>query len=932
MRRLYIFLFLLLMVELAQAQISYGGKPFSFGNSELKTGIDYKIMPEVDVEKLLFEDALDESNPDIPWRFGFDMPVNYSLENSGTWESLPNGDRLWRLEIISYGAMSINLIFSKYHMPDGASLFVYNKQKTHVLGSFNMNNHNPDGGFATAPTIGESCILEYYEPATGLGRGMLEVSYVIHGYKDIYSNTDKGFGSSGACNVNVNCPEGDDWQNEKRGVAMILLANNARKCTGSLINNTAQDGTPYFLTASHCQGGENTWIIMFNYESPGCENVDGPTNQSVQYTTLRASNVASDVCLIELSQVPPVEYNVYYNGWNRSDNPFINTTCIHHPSGDIKKITFDYDTCVSDQYYGNQGVENSHWRINVWDLGTTEPGSSGSPLFNSQKQIIGQLHGGYASCTSLTADWFGKFSTSWDYTPTPNYSLSSWLDPLNSGVTSLEGMDPGLSSFANNASIPFAIEPINQYAGPSTVRPTFVIRNMGNNPLTTLNVKYKIDEGEFIETTWTGNLATYDTAQVKFPAIEITYGQFTFLAVSSMPNGQPDEFPENDTLSINVSVDLDYDIELTEIISPNGINCNGDTLDTKFIIKNIGFESVSNIVAMVKIDNQIPEIIELDGSLAPGALRYVVLDPIGLDAQWHSLSIAVNVEGLNDQNPSNNSSTVFFNSYGNNIRLSITTDNNGSETSWKLSSTEGELISSGSNYPSNVNTKESFCLASGCYKFTMYDSGGNGIQNAEGFSLENLNTQMLLYQATTFGDSLTTYFCISHELSCNFALESVNACTNSDVAYINKSTAADYYSWFFEGGFPVASNLASPVIQYRNPGVFDVKLIAWQGNTQIEALKEDYITVVTCSGTEEVTHKNFSIYPNPTTGRFSVKMEPGTPFTEVSIYGLPGNLIFSQSLEPYGTTNFELDLAPGIYTVEFKSGQLTEQQLLMINK
>ncbi|MBU1983573.1 carboxypeptidase regulatory-like domain-containing protein, partial [bacterium] len=203
--------------------------------------------------------------------------------------------------------------------------------------------------------------------------------------------------------------------------------------------------TPYFLTANHCLGSHSSWVFMFNYESPGCPNQNGPTNQTVANATLRANNAASDFALLQLSSPVPLTYNPYYSGWSREDVAATNSVGIHHPRGDIKKISFDDNPPVSDRYLGNSGVANSHWKIVQWDDGTTEGGSSGSPLYDQNHRITGQLHGGYASCTSLTPDWYGKFSMSWDYGSSPSTRLRDWLDAANTGVMVLDGIDPNVS-------------------------------------------------------------------------------------------------------------------------------------------------------------------------------------------------------------------------------------------------------------------------------------------------------------------------------------------------------------------------------------------------------------------------------------------------------------------------------------------------------
>ncbi len=250
----------------------------------------------------------------------------------------------------------------------------------------------------------------------------------------------RNYGDSGSCNNNVNCPEGDPWQDHNRSVAMILTAGGSRICSGALINNVRQDQTQYFLTANHCLGGNNNWIFMFNYESPGCSNQNGPTNQTVQGSILRASRSTSDFALLELTETIPSSYNVNYAGWSAVNTPPQDPVCIHHPSGDIKKISFDYDAGVSDGWSNNDG---SHWRIVSWEDGTTEPGSSGAPLFDDNYRIVGQLHGGQASCSFNFNDYFGKFSASWDWGNNSSSRLKDWLDPDNTGTLILDSYDTG---------------------------------------------------------------------------------------------------------------------------------------------------------------------------------------------------------------------------------------------------------------------------------------------------------------------------------------------------------------------------------------------------------------------------------------------------------------------------------------------------------
>ena len=421
---------ILLLINVVISQVSQGGNPKSF-NLNLRSNINEKVMDYIDVEALIQEDK--QADKEIPFRFGYDIPVNINLENSGTWDLLDDGSRIWRIKIKSEDAFSINLIFDEYRLPNGAELFAYSENFEMVLGAFTSFNNKDYGGMAISPIEGDVIFLEYFEPNSTDFRGQLNISHVVHGYKDVFFQENRDYGDSGSCNNNVNCPEGDMWESEIRAAAMILSSNGSRLCSGSMINNVRQDLTPYFLTANHCiYGNTDSWIIMFNYESPGCTNENGPTNMTVQGTTLRASGSGSDFALFELSETPPESYEIHYSGWSAVDVAPVQPVAIHHPSGDIKKISFDYENGISDGWSGNDG---SHWRVADWEDGTTEPGSSGSPLYDADHRIVGQLHGGEASCSYNVNDYYGKFSTSW------NNGLSTWLDPDNTGTLVLDGTD-----------------------------------------------------------------------------------------------------------------------------------------------------------------------------------------------------------------------------------------------------------------------------------------------------------------------------------------------------------------------------------------------------------------------------------------------------------------------------------------------------------
>ena len=443
MKRFFRFIAIIVFSGIVAAgfsQVSQGGMPLSSLNTQLqKTALAYETMPKVDVERLQSEDIINDKNKDIPWRFGENIDVDYNLSNSGVWDVLPQGDRVWRLAIKSAGALTINLTFNTYHLPPGAKLFVYNADKSEVIGAFTDFNNQESGVFATTLVRGDQMVIEYDEPANPQFPGQLNLTRVTHGYRSAFEYA-KSFGTSGSCNNNVLCPEAAGWENQVRSVCMLVTGGSGF-CTGAVINNTSQNGVPYVLTANHCYSDPTSWVFWFNWQSPTCANpASSPPYNALSGATLKARKTDSDFCLVQMSSTPPATYNVYYAGWNRENVGASSGAGVHHPDGDIKKISYSVTPFTSDTYTGTPA--DSHWKVN-WSDGVTEPGSSGSPMFDQNHRLIGQLHGGPSSCTATSLwDFYGKFSMSWAQGTTSADRLKDWLDPTNIAGLTLDGLDP----------------------------------------------------------------------------------------------------------------------------------------------------------------------------------------------------------------------------------------------------------------------------------------------------------------------------------------------------------------------------------------------------------------------------------------------------------------------------------------------------------
>ena len=227
------------------------------------------------------------------------------------------------------------------------------------------------------------------------------------------------------------------------------------------MNNGRKDRTPYILTANHCGKGatkENLkqWQFFFNYEAANCSQpaLEPELKPSVGGTKKAASdvsisNLGSDFYLLTLNQGIPENVNAFFSGWSRLDYPSASGVCIHHPQGDIKKISTYTTPTLSSSW---ENMSNSHWKVS-WSAtenghGVTEGGSSGSALFNSNGLLMGTLTGGQSSCDSSNLnqpDYFGKFSAHWDLNgQADTLRLQPFLDPDHIGMTTLEGMTLGL--------------------------------------------------------------------------------------------------------------------------------------------------------------------------------------------------------------------------------------------------------------------------------------------------------------------------------------------------------------------------------------------------------------------------------------------------------------------------------------------------------
>lgn len=404
------------------------------------------------------------------YRIGVFGYTHVTTTNSGIWSTLPSGDRVWQLHVKYAGAEALSFLFETFKIYGQTTVRVFNnagKQLHKTVTADDVLDHFQQN---IALCFGDEMTLEITEPV-GTKASEILLDRIVYNYRSTGNPVVSKINESDNCEINVNCsPVGDNWKDEKNGVARVYVVDptGAGWCSGSLINNTSHDCKPLFLTALHCgvdatTSNFNQWKFYFKYEAVNCTNPTIAGTLDDYFVTgcvkLASSNdgggdTGSDFLLVQLGTVANEQatinklklstFGAYWNGWDANNTATTGGVSIHHPSGDIKKISTFNGNTNSSGWNGN-GLQ-SHWRIswssNTNGHGVTEGGSSGSPLFNnSNGRIIGTLTGGGSYCTALTSpDYYGKMSYHWTSNGTPaNEQLKTYLDPMNTGALTYNG-------------------------------------------------------------------------------------------------------------------------------------------------------------------------------------------------------------------------------------------------------------------------------------------------------------------------------------------------------------------------------------------------------------------------------------------------------------------------------------------------------------
>ena len=436
-----ILLTLVLLVAMGLSRVNnYDGTPYSYLNN-LNQTIIYETMPSFDSQAMLDEDE-ETRGVGIPLRYAKIFEVNLGIKDRGSWTFNDQGDAIWTMGIESRDAYAMKFLFDEFYLPEGAIMYIFNNSRDMAIGPYTSEDNNSQQDFGVPLVKGSQMILEVFFPSSVNEEAKLNVSHVIHDYRDIHNFSNQTQDRN--CGDNVACSSANAYEDQVNSV--IFLDMNGYICSAALINNTSQDLTPYVLTAYHCvEGGANInqnnyFTFYFNHQSSSCSSNGNNYNYSITGSVLKAWDdmYSSDFALLEMFNEPPPYFDAYYAGWSRYTSSQSISTGIHHPGGAPKKINFDNgDYASTCGWYGS----STHWCLS-WDEGGTEGGSSGSPIFNTSNMIVGQLSGGTGTCGSGT-DYYGKFSKNWTGGNTNTSRLKNWLDPGNTGTYTLEGTYDG---------------------------------------------------------------------------------------------------------------------------------------------------------------------------------------------------------------------------------------------------------------------------------------------------------------------------------------------------------------------------------------------------------------------------------------------------------------------------------------------------------
>jgi lysyl endopeptidase len=399
--------------------------------------VDPHVMPDVDVAGVLRDDSLQGRQIS---RYGVGIVTNLTQADG---EMRYRGDEvIWKMAIYSREAVSLNVQMSNLQLPQGAQMFIYNADETMVVGPVEAGNvHN--NRLATTIIKGNEVIFEVIMPAESAEQFTVTVHGVTHGFGR-RGVVERGFGDSGTCTVDVNCSTAN--ANTVSRDAVVRIITPTIFASGVLLNNSCHDMRALLLSSLHTSdvgGNPSSWVFEFNYDSPNptsptCRGSEPSSVIAYDGATYRSGWNGTGFALFELSQSVYNQPTIALAGWDRTSTTTPSSGYgISHPAGDVKKITRENNSFFATAFLGPIGsTPADFWRV-VWDLGAMGSlGVGGSPIFDQNDRVVGQLADLTSSCSNLGGpDYYGRFSSSWIGGGASNSGLNPWLGNGGSPLT-----------------------------------------------------------------------------------------------------------------------------------------------------------------------------------------------------------------------------------------------------------------------------------------------------------------------------------------------------------------------------------------------------------------------------------------------------------------------------------------------------------------
>lgn len=365
----------------------------------------------------------------------FAAPLHTELDprHHGRWRPLERGLVEWRLRLAAPGARSLALEITRLNLPPEAVLQVTAPASGEVV------TFSPAGAQnrrLSPPMLGDLLELALLVPIESSEQVELRIARVFYGYAGFGENTE-------TCLAASRCADERAEVDQLGRAVALLVIEGVRFCTGFLVNNSAQDHRNLLMTAAHC--GINARnaaavIAVWDYARPSCAAKTPAASSSFQQgARIRARHGKGDVLLLELDSAPPQPRPRL--GWDRNTDEPAGTLVLHHPAAGERSLARDLHRPRTTDYLSDlENAAGNSWRIGGWEVGSTDGGSSGAPLF-ADGLVIGILRGGFAACGNHEADWFTKIQAAWDGAG-PSERLRDWLDPLGQEPMVLETLLP----------------------------------------------------------------------------------------------------------------------------------------------------------------------------------------------------------------------------------------------------------------------------------------------------------------------------------------------------------------------------------------------------------------------------------------------------------------------------------------------------------